>query len=64
MMSKNAVNFFRGSWIADYGDAENYLAVFYSKHKVPDGPNYTGYFNKDYDKFLKAVIMKSIHGKS
>jgi peptide/nickel transport system substrate-binding protein len=23
--------FFRGSWIADYPDAENYLSVFYSK---------------------------------
>ncbi|WP_222535873.1 ABC transporter substrate-binding protein [Pedobacter polysacchareus] len=59
MMSKNAVNFFRGSWIADYGDAENYLAVFYSKNKVPDGPNYTGYFNKDYDKLFESSYYES-----
>ena len=59
LMSKNSVNFFRGSWIADYTDAENYLTVFYSKNKVPFGPNYTGYFNKDYDKlFEKSYFEK------
>lgn len=59
MMSKNAVNFFRGSWIADYGDAENYLAVFYSKNKVPDGPNYTGYFNKEYDRLFESSYYEN-----
>ncbi|HEY0175187.1 MAG TPA: ABC transporter substrate-binding protein [Pedobacter sp.] len=53
LMSKNEVNFFRGSWIADYPDAENYLSVFYSKNKVPYGPNYTGYFNKDFDRLFE-----------
>lgn len=52
LMAKNEVNFFRGSWIADYPDAENYLSVFYSKNKVPFGPNYTGYFNKDFDRLF------------
>lgn len=52
LMAKNEVNFFRGSWIADYPDAENYLSVFYSKNKVPFGPNYTGYFNKEFDKLF------------
>ncbi len=53
LISKNEVNFFRGSWTADYPDGENYLAVFYSKNKVPFGPNYTGYFNKDFDKLFE-----------
>jgi len=52
LMAKNEVNFFRGSWIADYPDAENYLSVFYSKNKVPFGPNYTGYFNKEFDRLF------------
>ncbi|WP_442588856.1 ABC transporter substrate-binding protein [Pedobacter sp. AW31-3R] len=52
LMAKNEVNFFRGSWIADYSDAENYLSVFYSKNKVPFGPNYTGYFNKEFDRLF------------
>ncbi|MBE9602618.1 ABC transporter substrate-binding protein [Pedobacter sp. MC2016-24] len=59
MMSKNGVNFFRGSWIADYPDGENYLAVFYSRNKVPDGPNYTGYFNKDFDRLFEQSYYES-----
>ncbi|CAM4401252.1 peptide/nickel transport system substrate-binding protein [Pedobacter westerhofensis] len=54
LMAKNEVNFFRGSWMADYPDAENYLSVFYSKNKVPFGPNYTGYFNKEFDRLFVA----------
>lgn len=41
--SKSTVPFFRGSWIADYPDAENYLSVFYGKNPSP--PNYTRYNN-------------------
>jgi len=59
LMSKNAVNFFRGSWIADYPDAENYLSVFYSKNKVPNGPNYTGYFNDAFDKLFEASYYET-----
>lgn len=48
--------FFRGSWIADYPDAENYLSLFYSKNKSPDGPNYTHYSDPDYDSlYLDAL---------
>ena len=49
LVSKNGVNFFYGSWIADYPDGENYLSVFYSKNKIPWGPNYTGFSNKQFD---------------
>jgi peptide/nickel transport system substrate-binding protein len=49
LVSKNGVNFFYGTWIADYPDAENYLSVFYSKNKIPWGPNYTGFNNKQFD---------------
>lgn len=45
--SKSQALFFRGSWIADYPDAENYLSVFYSKNPAP--PNYTRYHNKAFD---------------
>jgi len=30
--AKSQAGFFRGSWIADYPDAENYMAMFYSKN--------------------------------
>jgi oligopeptide transport system substrate-binding protein len=59
MMAKNGVNFFRGSWIADYPDGENYLSVFYSKNKVPFGPNYTGYFNKEFDQLFEQSYFES-----
>lgn len=55
LMAKNGVNFFRGSWIADYPDAENYLSVFYSKNKIPYGPNYTGFSNKQFDKLFEQT---------
>jgi oligopeptide transport system substrate-binding protein len=54
LIAKNHVNFFRGSWIADYADGENYLSMFYSKNKVPFGPNYTAFYNKDFDKLFEA----------
>lgn len=59
MMSKNEVNFFRGSWIADYPDGENYLSVFYSKNRVPFGPNYTGYFNDEFDRLFEESYYES-----
>ena len=49
MVANSKVEFFRGSWIADYPDAENYLALFYSKNFSPSGPNYTHYQNKHFD---------------
>ena len=54
LISKNNVNFFRGSWIADYPDGENYLAVFYSKNFVPNGPNYTHFYKPEFDKLFEA----------
>jgi len=59
LMSKNEVNFFRGSWIADYPDAENYLSVFYAKNRVPFGPNYTGYFNATFDKLFEQSYYEN-----
>ncbi len=59
LMSKNEVNFFRGSWIADYPDGENYMAMFYSKNKVPNGPNYTAYYNKDFDRLFEQSYYVS-----
>ena len=59
LMAKNEVNFFRGSWIADYPDGENYLSVFYSKNRVPFGPNYTGYFNDKFDKLFEQSYFES-----
>ncbi|MBP1629292.1 MAG: ABC-type dipeptide transport system, periplasmic component [Bacteroidetes bacterium] len=48
-IAQSKSKWFRGSWIADYPDAENYLSLFYSPNFCPKGPNYTHFSNKDYD---------------
>lgn len=60
LVSKNGINFFYGQWIADYPDGENYLSVFYSKNKIPFGPNYTGFNNKKFD----ALFEQTYHVKN
>ena len=56
--AKSQALFFRGSWIADYPDAENYLSVFYSKNPAP--PNYTRYKNAAFDElYEKALSQKN-----
>lgn len=57
LTSNGQALFFRGSWIADYPDAENYLSVFYSKNPAP--PNYTRYKNKDFDVLFERAIAES-----
>jgi len=57
LIAKNNVNFFRGSWIADFPDAENYLSVFYTKNFVPAGPNYTHFSNPDFDKMFEQTYF-------
>ena len=58
MVANSKLEFFRGSWIADYPDAENYLALFYSKNFSPAGPNYAHYLNKDYDKTYEQAMLE------
>ncbi len=57
MTSNSRAAFFRGSWIADYPDAENYLSVFYSKNPAP--PNYTRYHNPAFDLLFEKAIAET-----
>jgi len=54
MMRSYQLPFFRGSWVCDYPDPENYLALFYSKNLQPSGSNYTHYVNPKFDKLYDA----------
>ena len=56
MTSSSTAAFFRGSWIADYPDAENYLSVFYSKNPAP--PNYTRYNSAAFDAAFEKAITE------
>lgn len=55
--AKSQALFFRGSWIADYPDAENYMAMFYSKNPAP--PNYTRYHNPVFDQLYEKAIQET-----
>ena len=55
--AKSQAVFFRGSWIADYPDAENYLSVFYSKNPAP--PNYTRYRNDAFDLLYEKALSET-----
>ena len=52
--AKSDALFFRGSWIADYPDAENFLSDFYGKNPAP--PNYTRYKNVAFDKLYELAL--------
>jgi oligopeptide transport system substrate-binding protein len=54
--AKSEALFFRGSWIADYPDAENYLSVFYSRNPAP--PNYTRYNNPRFDALYESSLVE------
>jgi peptide/nickel transport system substrate-binding protein len=56
MTSSSQALFFRGSWIADYPDTENYLSVFYSKNPAP--PNYTRYKNPQFDLLFEKALRE------
>jgi peptide/nickel transport system substrate-binding protein len=60
-MSQGKAPFFRGSWIADYPDAENYYTVFYSKNGSP--PNYTRFHNAAYDALYEKALTENEDAK-
>lgn len=57
MMSQGQVQAFKAQWIADYPDAETYLAFFYGPMPAP--PNYTRFRNKAYDAQYEQAIATS-----
>lgn len=54
-MSTAKCSWFRGSWIADYPDPENYLSLFYTPNHAPQGPNYTHFSNTRFDQLYRKA---------
>ncbi|MDX5444181.1 MAG: ABC transporter substrate-binding protein [Hymenobacteraceae bacterium] len=50
--------FFMKSWLGDYPDAENYLALFYSKNFSPGGPNKTHFKNATFDRLYEQATLE------
>ncbi len=59
MIAQSKVNFFRGSWIADYPDAENYLSLYYTPNFCPAGPNYTHFSSAAFDKIYNECLHEN-----
>lgn len=53
-MSRSNAACFRAQWVADYPDAESYLAFFYSDMPAP--PNYTRFSNATFDKWYNESL--------
>ena len=49
LVDNGKVAFFAKSWLGDYPDAENYLALFYSPNFSPAGPDKTHFKSAAYD---------------
>lgn len=47
------INLWRGSWIADYPEGENYLALFYTPNQAPNGPNTTRFSHPNFDELYR-----------
>lgn len=59
MIAQTKLPFFRGSWIADYPDAENYLSLFYSPNFTPKGPNYTHFASARFDEIYRNAMRET-----
>jgi oligopeptide transport system substrate-binding protein len=59
MVARQQLAFFRGSWIADYPDAENYFSLFYSRNFAPGGPNTTRFRNSRFDSLYERSVTES-----
>ncbi len=57
LRNQGKLGMFRGSWIADYPDAENYLSCFYSKYFSPNGPNYTHFQSLKFDQIFEKIAF-------
>ena len=57
-VSNNEFLFFKKSWVGDYADPENFMALFYSKNFSPKGFNYFHFSNKKFDELFDRSIRE------
>jgi ABC-type transport system substrate-binding protein len=63
MVDNGRAAFFSKSWLGDYPDAENYLALFYSPNFSPAGPDKTHYKSSEYDRLYTQAIREQDAGR-
>ncbi len=52
LRKEQKINCFRGSWIADYPDAENFMVCFRKESFSPGGPNYFHFYNAEANEMI------------
>lgn len=69
-VAQGNVALFKKSWLADYPDEENFMALFYGPNWAPSGPNYTHFEHESvdilYEKALKLTdsqVRSAYYGK-
>lgn len=55
-VNKKKAQMFAFAWGSDYPDAENNLALFYSKYKAP-GANHYNYDRREYDELYERILV-------
>ena len=58
-IAQSKLPWFRGSWIADYPDAENYMTLFHSPNHCPAGPNYTHFTSPRFDRLYRQALRET-----
>jgi oligopeptide transport system substrate-binding protein len=59
-VATSKMNFFRKSWVGDFPDPINFLALFYGHNFSPNGYNYTHFRNNRFDNlYEKALVEKN-----
>lgn len=56
MIIDGKLPFWRTSWMGDYPDAENFMALFYTPYASPKGPNTTHFSNARVDSLYRAAL--------
>jgi peptide/nickel transport system substrate-binding protein len=60
MAAEGKLPFWRANWMADYPDAENFIALFYSKYAAPSGSNTTRYRNARVDSLYREALAPGL----
>ncbi len=60
MAAEGKLPFWRANWMADYPDAENFIALFYSTYASPSGSNTTRFSNPRVDSLYRAALTPGI----
>lgn len=60
LSARGELEFFRKSWLADYPDDENFMALFYSPNASPKGPNYMHFNDPYFDELYEKALLTTV----